>query len=308
MQSSTTSPPGDALMKYSRTCAIAAGCVIREYSTSFGASVKLLGKRHRSHIRNVYALVRIADELVDGVATEAGINAATQATLLNALEQQTDAAMQTGYSTNPIVHAFALTARQCGIDRSLTEPFFASMRIDIDQGTTGSREPSNKVRDFNAEEHAEYVYGSAEVIGLMCMRVFTRDLTPTPEEAEQLTTGARDLGAAFQNINFLRDLADDSERLQRNYLGVADRLTDAERHEWITTIHHQLASARATLPLLPKDARRAVRCALDLFAALTLRLARVSATELYRRRIRVPNPIKLMLLTRASTRTALERA
>lgn len=293
-----------ALDLYTKTCGSAAGRVISAYSTSFGAAVTLLGARHRQHVRNIYALVRVADELVDGVATEAGLSAHKQRELLDALETQTREAIACGFSTNPVVHAFALTATECGIDDEIIAPFFHSMRTDIPSG-----EPNeNTLRTFSEAEHATYVYGSAEVIGLMCMRVFTRGIEYSAADQHTLVQGARSLGAAFQNINFLRDLADDSERLGRDYLGARRQLTEAERTEWLTTIRTELQTARETLPLLPKDARRAVRCALDFFAALTRKLSRTPAQDLYRKRIRIPNPVKLVLLAQASTRTALERS
>lgn len=289
---------------YTKTCGSAAGRVISAYSTSFGAAVTLLGARHRHHVRNIYALVRVADELVDGVASEAGLSPEQQRDMLDSLEAQTREAIALGYSTNPVIHAFALTAAECGIDDEIIAPFFQSMRTDITAENVGA----DTLHTFSEDEHASYVYGSAEVIGLMCMRVFTRGIDYSMADQATLVNGARSLGAAFQNINFLRDLADDSARLGRDYLGANQRLTEAERNEWIRTIRTQLQTARDTLPLLPKDARRAVRCALDFFAALTRKLSRTPAQDLYRKRVRIPNPVKFVLLAQASTRTALERA
>lgn len=288
-----------ALRRFSRTAEIATSDVIRTYSTSFGLATRLLGRRHRQHVRNIYAMVRIADEIVDGVAAEAGLDAGAQAAALDSYIAETHRSMRTGYSSDLILHAFARTARECGIGEDLTRPFFDSMRADIagDSGFTA----------YDADAHAAYVYGSAEVVGLMCLRVFLRDATRTPAELEILERGARRLGAAFQNVNFLRDLADDTNRLQRGYLGGSARLTDADRDAWVDTVHRQLADARAAIPLLPKDARAAVRSALALFAALTRKVARTPAAELYRRRVRVPDPIKALLAARAVVVTSLER-
>lgn len=288
-----------ALRRFSRTAEIATSDVIRTYSTSFGLATRLLGRRHRQHVRNIYAMVRIADEIVDGVAAEAGLDAGAQATALDSYIAETHRAMRTGYSSDLILHAFARTARACGIGEELTRPFFDSMRADIagDSGFTA----------YDADAHAAYVYGSAEVVGLMCLRVFLRDATRTPAELDILERGARRLGAAFQNVNFLRDLADDTDRLQRGYLGGSARLTDADRDACVDTVHRQLADARAAIPLLPKDARAAVRSALALFAALTRKVARTPAAELYRRRVRVPDPIKALLAARAVAVTSLER-
>ena len=288
-----------ALRRFSRTAEIATSDVIRTYSTSFGLATRLLGRRHRQHVRNIYAMVRIADEIVDGVAAEAGLDAGAQAAALDSYIAETHRSMRTGYSSDLILHAFARTARECGIGEDLTRPFFDSMRADIagDSGFTA----------YDADAHAAYVYGSAEVVGLMCLRVFLRDATRTPAELEILERGARRLGAAFQNVNFLRDLADDTDRLQRGYPGGSARLTDADRDSWVDTVHRQLADARAAIPLLPKDARAAVRSALALFAALTRKVARTPAAELYRRRVRVPDPIKALLAARAVIVTSLER-
>lgn len=295
---------GDSsLTRYDEACRRASAVVIRTYSTSFGVATRMLGRRHRAHVRNIYALVRVADELVDGVAAECGIGADRQRELLLRLEEEVSRAVESGYSGNPIVHAFAATVRRCAIEPALIAPFFASMRTDIgDDG--GERD----LISFDREQHAAYVYGSAEVVGLMCLRVFTRSERLTADEEAVLEDGARSLGAAFQNINFLRDLADDSRRLGRDYLGADRQISEADRLAWIAEARAQLESARRALPLLPKDARRAVRCALELFGELLERISRTSAAELYTRRIRVPNAVKLGLAARAGARTLLERA
>jgi phytoene/squalene synthetase len=293
-----TTEGDDSLRRFSRTAEIATAHVIRAYSTSFGMATRLLGRRHRQHIRNVYAMVRIADEIVDGVAAEAGLDAGAQADALASYIAETHRAMRTGYSSDLILHAFARTARACGIGEDLTQPFFDSMRADIADGAA--------VSAYDAEAHSRYVFGSAEVVGLMCLRVFLRGAVRTPEEHAVLEQGARQLGAAFQNVNFLRDLADDTDRLHRSYLSGASRLTDADRDAWVATVERQLDDARASIPLLPKDARAAVRSALLLFAALTARVKRTPVEELYRRRVRVPNPIKLLLAARAALVTAVE--
>ncbi|MDF2561105.1 MAG: phytoene synthase [Microbacterium sp.] len=288
-----------ALRRFSRTAEIATSDVIRTYSTSFGLATRLLGRRHRQHVRNIYAMVRIADEIVDGVAAEAGLDSAAQSAALASYVAETHRSMRSGYSSDLILHAFARTARECGIGEDLTTPFFDSMTADI-AGEAG-------FAAYDADAHAAYVYGSAEVVGLMCLQVFLRDSSRTPAELEVLRRGARQLGAAFQNVNFLRDLADDTDRLHRGYLGGTARLSDADRDAWVATIRQQLADARTAIPLLPKDARAAVRSALALFAALTRRVSQTPADVLYRRRVRVPDPIKAVLAARAVVVTAMER-
>jgi phytoene/squalene synthetase len=290
---------GGALHRFNRTAEIATTDVIRAYSTSFGLATRLLGIRHRQHVRNIYAMVRIADEIVDGVAAEAGLDVSDQSAALSSYIEETHRSMRSGYSSDLILHAFARTARECAIGEDLTQPFFDSMTADI--------APVTGFAAYDADAHASYVYGSAEVVGLMCLQVFLRDSRPSVTERETLVRGARQLGAAFQNVNFLRDLADDTDRLHRGYLGGSERLTDQDRDAWVATVERQLADAADAIPLLPKDARAAVRSAHALFAALTRRVARTPVEVLYQRRVRVPDPVKAALAARAVLVTALER-
>ena len=217
------------------TCAseYAAEQIIHADSTSFGTATRLLGERHRAHVRNIYALVRVADELVDGASAEAGLTPDEQRFALDRLEQETERAVLSGYSSNPIVHAFAHTARASAIDEELTRPFFSSMRTDLAAAGTdddASGRPTAALLCFGAAEHADYVFGSAEVVGLMCLRVFIRNESPSADQLSVLTHGARRLGAAFQNVNFLRDLADDTGRLGRSYLSKNGRHDDDVRN------------------------------------------------------------------------------
>lgn len=289
-------PPTAALDRLDAAAEAAASRVIGVYSTSFGLATSLLGRRHRRHVRNLYAMVRVADEIVDGAGTEAGLDRAALASRLDGYEDAAHAAMREGFATDLVLHAFARTAREAGITEELTAPFFASMRTDV------------LATAFDAEAHAAYVHGSAEVVGLMCLRVFLREERPRPEHLAVMERGARALGAAFQNVNFLRDLAEDTSRLGRSYLAPGGRLTAEDHRMWTTTIRAQLAAAAEAIPLLPRDARTAVRTAHALFSALADRLERSEVTELYRRRVRVPSPHKLALAAGAALRTATEPA
>lgn len=293
------SAPGASVELFTTTAEAVSEEVIRSYSTSFGLATRLLGPRHRRHVRNIYALVRVADEIVDGVASQAGLSIAEQKDALEQYMEQTHRALRTGYSSDLVVHAFARTSRQAGIGEDLTVPFFASMRADLEHANE-----DHVV--FDLTKRAAYVYGSAEVVGLMCLRVFTRDSILTGAERHTLEHGARRLGAAFQNINFLRDLGDDTVRLGRNYLGTGSTLSDEELRSWIAEIRAQLSDAAQAIPLLPHDARAAVRSALALFANLTERIARTPASELSGTRIRVPDPIKVGLVCSALFTTMAE--
>jgi len=296
----------DALDHYTAASERAASQIIASYSTSFGLATRLLGVRHRQHVRNVYALVRIADELVDGVTAEADFSVEKQHAALDYLEKETVHALDCGYSSNPVVHAFAKSAHEAGITTELTEPFFESMRTDLRSATLENSESSaspQNLQIFEAVDHARYVYGSAEVVGLMCLKIFVRDEHLSPGDHEKLINGARQLGAAFQNVNFLRDIKDDAARLGRSYLGTGAVLTESQKDEWLRIIAWQLDDARETLTLLPQDARTAVACALRLFSTLADRLAATPAEELMQRRVRVSAVQKVWMVVQSTVDT-----
>ncbi len=183
------------LERYSAAASSSARVVINKYSTSFSLACRMLDKQSQTHIANVYALVRLADEVVDGVAREAGLSDEATAHALDMLEAETEAALQSGYSTNMIVHAFACTAGRSNIGTELTRPFFASMRKDL------------VVARHDEVSLDQYIFGSAEVVGLMCLRIFrSAPGAPNGHDAE-VESAARRLGAAFQKVNFLRDFA-----------------------------------------------------------------------------------------------------
>ncbi|MFM9877605.1 MAG: phytoene/squalene synthase family protein [Rhodoglobus sp.] len=276
------------LALYDRVAEETASVVIRRYSTSFGLASRLLGPGVRQHVENIYALVRIADEIVDGGAEEAGVDTIGAGRTLNELERETENAVATGYSSNLVVHAFALTARETGFGSDLTAPFFESMRMDL----------SDKQHDQPSFER--YVYGSAEVVGLMCLRAFV--LGEKVDDLPRLETGARALGAAFQKVNFLRDLAADFETLGRSYFpGInVETFTEEQKVRLLDDIDADLAVSSAVLPELPSSSRRAVALAQSLFAELSRRLRRTPAGELVTSRVRVPNPVKARLALAAS--------
>lgn len=283
---------GPRLSLYDDVAQQTASLVIRRYSTSFGMASRLLGVAVRQDVENIYALVRVADEIVDGGAEEAGLDRLAVGRLLNSYEDETERALDEGYSADLVVHAFARTARSAGFGIELTKPFFASMRADLHETV------------HDAESFATYVYGSAEVVGLMCLHVFLRDAPALSEEDfATLETGARALGAAFQKVNFLRDLAADSEKLGRSYFPGIDvsRLTDDQKITLLDDIDADLAASAATLPLLPASSRRAVALAQRLFAELSRRLRRTPASDLTRTRVRVPDPVKLRIALAAAT-------
>jgi len=286
---SPSAPEGLSL--YDSVADQTASLVIRRYSTSFGLASRLLGAGVRQPVENIYALVRVADEIVDGGAEEAGLDRLAAGRLLNAYELETERALDEGYSADLVVHAFARTAREAGFGTDLTKPFFASMRADLHETV------------HDAESFATYVYGSAEVVGLMCLRVFVQGQAYTPEQLETLETGARALGAAFQKVNFLRDLAADHDELGRSYFPGIDvaHLTDDQKNGLLDDIDADLALAARTLTLLPRSSRRAVALAQRLFAELSRRLRATPADAIIRTRVRVPDPVKLRIALGAAT-------
>lgn len=248
----------------------------RRYSTSFSLSSRLFTSEVRPHIYAIYGLVRIADEIVD---TYKGADAGAQ---LDRLEAETYEATERGYSVNPIVHAFAAVARRFDISREIIAPFFASMRSDL---TTQS---------FDQPTYDAYIYGSAEVIGLMCLRVF---IGSDDARYEALKDGARSLGAAYQKINFLRDFRADYEQLGRVYFpGVTfDSFDDTAKNAITSDIERNLQLARASLTHLPRSSRRAVSLSLHYYQKLLDHLARTPAETIRTKRLRLPNTYKLWL-------------
>ena len=268
-----------------------AAVVIRRYSTSFGLASRLLPPRMRTHIGNFYALVRLADEIVDGVATEAGVSNKEAGTMLDTLEAETKRAMAVGYSTNLIVHAFAHSARAVGVGEDLVTPFFHSMRMDLTETT------------HTPESFAHYVYGSAEVVGLMCLEAFLEGQSVSKKDKVTMVAGARALGAAFQKVNFLRDLGADVQALGRSYfpdVSVAT-LDEATKHRLLDDIDVDLGLSALALPLLPKGPRRAVSLAHVLFAALGTRIRATPASVLQTKRISVADLTKAWLAFRVLT-------
>lgn len=286
MSSENPSNEPSSLERYLEAAERSSAEVIDTYSTSFGWASKLLGASEQQPVRNIYALVRVADEIVDGAAAEAHDNPAN---LLDELEAETYRALASGFSANLVVHAFAHTAREAGIKRDIIEPFFHSMRMDLTE------------REHDQKSFDTYVYGSAEVVGLMCLKVFMVGRNYTKEERVTLIAGARALGAAFQKVNFLRDLAADFKKLGRSYFPNVnvENFDQATQLRLIEDIENDLATSAKTLPLLPRGSRAAVAAAQMFFQALNERIRNTPAVVLIETRISVPNSQKLVILTKA---------
>ncbi|MFC7489857.1 MULTISPECIES: phytoene/squalene synthase family protein [unclassified Knoellia] len=275
--------------QYDAVAREASAMVIRTYSSSFGLASRLLKEPVRSRIRDVYAFVRLADEIVDGPIGVSQPHRAAAA--LDRLEAETAEGLVDGYSPNLVVHAFVGTARRCQIGDDLIAPFLRSMRADL------------TVMEHDDASFVDYVYGSAEVVGLMCLRVFMLDDSagtsatasrPTPQDLAGLETGARRLGAAFQKVNFLRDLGEDfNERGRRYFPGVdPTALTEADKHRILDDIDADLDASRESMAALPRSSRVAVTAAHSLFDELSRRLRATPASAIVQQRVRVPTSVK----------------
>lgn len=250
------------------------------YSTSFSASSRLFTKDIRRYIYAIYAMVRIADEIVDTFEVEKSRKR------LNNFKIQVYDAMASQYSSNPILHAFAYTAKKFDITKQLIDPFFDSMLLDADK------------KQFSQNEYKQYIYGSAEVVGLMCLKVFVGG---DNEAYKKLEYGASRLGAAYQKVNFLRDFAADYKELGRVYFpGVRfESFTDKVKREIVTDIKQDFAAAQQAIRRLPNNSRQAVHTSYVYYYELLNKLDKATAVEIKQRRIRVPDYKKIYLLMKS---------
>ncbi|WP_084079474.1 squalene/phytoene synthase family protein [Demequina sp. NBRC 110057] len=265
-----------SLALFDRAAAAASAQVIAHYSTSFGLGARLLPRDMRGPIASIYAMVRVADEIVD---TYRGEDAGD---VLDRFEAEVHRAMSGRFSADVVAHAFGATATAVGIGRELVDPFFASMRMDL------------TLSEHDEASFAAYVHGSAEVIGEMCLAVFMNaGKGPAPVDPG-LRAGARRLGAAYQKVNFLRDLGADAATRGRTYFpGIdPDRLTDAQVAALVNDCREDIAAARSTLDGLPRRARTSVATTADIYEDLLDRIASTPASALAGTRVRVPGLTK----------------
>jgi 15-cis-phytoene synthase len=280
-----------SLELYTLAAERSSNAVIASYSTSFGVATKLLAPEIRQHVRNIYALVRVADEIVDGAAAEAreGGGNVEPSVALDVLEAEIYKTLRSHFSTNLVVHAFAKTANETGFSRGIIEPFFASMRMDL------------WPRKHSPESFSKYVFGSAEVVGLMCLHAFIKESDFSLEDYKSITRSARALGAAFQKVNFLRDLSADFEKLGRSYFPNVNpaNFNEAQKATLLLDIREDLKTSSRSLKFLPASSRKAVSAAQMLFTELADRIEKTPAEQMLRARISVPNSTKLFIVLKA---------
>ncbi|WP_027003861.1 phytoene/squalene synthase family protein [Hugenholtzia roseola] len=254
--------------------------ITQHYSTSFTLGIQTLHKDLHYPIYAIYGFVRYADEIVDTFHNY------PKATLLARFKEDTYRAIEEGISTNPVLHAFQLVVRQYSIENELIEAFLHSMEMDLHK------------QDYNENKYAEYIYGSAEVVGLMCLRVFCQN---DDNLYQTLKEPARSLGAAFQKVNFLRDMKSDYEDRGRIYFPhLKLKNFDADSKRQIEAdIQKDFDDAYKGIIRLPKKARLGVYLAYVYYVKLFHKIKQSSTHQLLQERIRVPNRYKMVLLAKS---------
>lgn len=251
------------------------------YSTSFSLAVKMLSPKIQKDIYAIYGFVRFADEIVDT------FHDYDKELLLDEFEQDLDKAISRGISLNPILNSFQEVVHKHDIDASLIAHFMKSMRADL-----------NKKEYESLDEYNEYIYGSADVVGLMCLKVFVQG---DQKRYDELKEPAMKLGSAFQKVNFLRDIKDDTENLQRSYFPhIKQGLMDGEvKQQIIAEINEDFEEAYQGILQLPIEAKFGVYTAFIYYRKLLRKLTKTKASEIRDKRIRISNPMKMVLLTKS---------
>ncbi len=271
---------------YCNTCLECSKLITKRYSTSFSLGIRVFDKKYRPPIYAIYGFVRFADEIVDT------FHDFDKAGLLQRFREETYEAISAGISLNPVLHAFQETVNRYGIERELIDAFLDSMAMDL---------------HFSAYEdqlYSQYIYGSAEVVGLMCLRVFCEG-----DDAmyQRLKEPARSLGSAFQKINFLRDMASDYDDRGRVYFPGVDftRFTNEDKKLIEADIKRDFDHGYQGILQLPKGVRLGVYLAYVYYIQLFKKISSAPANQVTRERIRVPDSKKIALLFSSALRNSL---
>lgn len=266
-----------SIQLYHKTSYECSKVITQRYSTSFSLGIKTLSPEFRDPIYAIYGMVRLADEIVDT------FHGYPKEQLLDAFKQDTMQAIASGISLNPALHSFQQTVNQYQIPLDLINAFFDSMYMDL------------KDIQYDANLYQTYIYGSAEVVGLMCLKVFCKD---NPALYEQLKAPARSLGAAFQKVNFLRDIKDDYNGLGRMYFPNVNFnvISGREKQEIEEDILRDFQLAYEGIMQLPEGAKCGVLLAYKYYLRLFEKIRNTSVDHLKSARIRVNNLHKIMLL------------
>jgi phytoene/squalene synthetase len=273
---------------YDKVCFRISRDITGRYSTSFSMGTRLLSAEVRPNIYAIYGFVRLADEIVDSFHDQ------DKSSLLSQFRQETFEAIDRGFSLNPILQSFQQVVNRYGIALEFIEAFFTSMEMDL--------EPSL----YDDHRYQEYIYGSAEVVGLMCLQVFCNG---DPKLFSSLKAPARALGSAFQKVNFLRDMQADYYHLGRTYFPGVDfsKFNDADKRTIEEEIAAEFREALAGIRRLPDCCRLGVYAAYSYYWALFNKIRRAPAPRIQQERIRIPNSRKLLLTTSALLRYQLNQ-
>ncbi len=257
--------------------------VTKKYSTSFASAIKLLNKKIQQPIYNIYGFVRFADEIVDTFHHQDKEN------LLHDFKAETYQAIERKLSLNPILNSFQLTVNQYNIDHKLIEAFFKSMQLDLSK------------QHYDQKGYEDYIYGSAEVVGLMCLYIFCNG---NYEIYERLKPSAKSLGAAFQKVNFLRDVKADFEGLQRMYFPNCNfnNFTEKDKLNIEKDIATDFKNAFLGIKNLPSTSRFGVYVAYKYYFSLFKKIKKVQPANILEQRIRIPNYKKVYIVLKASLR------
>lgn len=260
--------------------------VTQRYSTSFASAIKMLHKDLRAPICNIYGFVRLADEIVDTFHDQ------NKETLLQQFKEETYASIERKISLNPILNSFQQTVNKYSIDHQLIEAFFQSMEMDLHR------------QSYDTKGYNQYIYGSAEVVGLMCLYVFCEG---NKEQYTKLESSARSLGAAFQKVNFLRDIKADYNGLSRIYFPGCDfeNFTEANKREIEADIQNDFKHAFTGIVKLPMKARFGVYVAYKYYLSLFRKIKKMEPARVLESRIRIPNYYKAMIVFRAGIKNQL---
>lgn len=265
---------------YNKTSFAISKLVTKNYSTSFSLGIAAFAPQYRDAIYGIYGFVRIADEIVDT------FNEFDQKNLMTNFRKETEEALRIGISTNPVLQAFIHTVKEYKIDYHYIDAFLSSMEMDL---TNSYYEP---------QQYKDYIYGSAEVVGLMCLQVFTGNDKILFNE---LIEPARSLGSAFQKVNFLRDIKSDMEERDRIYLpGVnhAIKIDDENKRNLEKEIEIEFQNALNGIKKLPAGVKLGVYSAYLYYKGLFKKIKRLKIKELMKQRVRVSNTTKIALLLR----------
>ncbi|MDQ3101336.1 MAG: phytoene/squalene synthase family protein [Bacteroidota bacterium] len=263
---------------YDQVCINASRNVTRAYSTSFSLGIRSLHPSLRDPIHAIYGFVRFADEIVDTFHDHDKVK------LLNAFREETEKAVAEKISLNPILHSFQRVVDRYGIEPALYNTFLDSMAMDL-----------KKVK-YDQHTYEQYILGSAEVVGLMCLRVFCDG---NREKYDRLKPAAMRLGSAFQKVNFLRDLQDDLASLGRSYFPelALNRMTGETKRQIEENVQKDLDAALIGIRQLPKKSRFGVYLAYVYYISLFQKIRSLSTDRILKERIRLPNRNKFALFT-----------